>query len=365
MLTLGCRLEKAVPGSPAGRTAPSTAPVAMAWRRFVDSSRPSWSEPGPRPLTTVVWYPTDSAAAGDTIWLGPPNRHQFRSGVAAVGAPIRPGASKLPLIVLSHGTGGSALQLMWLGQRLASAGYIVAAVNHHGNTGAEPKYLPQGFVLWWERAIDLSRVVDRMLADSVFGPRIDSASIGAAGFSLGGYTMIELAGGRTDLTAFEKGCHAGPAPALCEGPPEFPDLVHQLVALEHDSTYLRSRAHAGDSYRDPRIKAVYAIAPALGVAFTPSGLAGISIPVSISVGSADLIAPPSANAGWFAQQIRRARVYEVPGAGHYTFLSECTSAGIEDLPLLCRDEAGADRRRIHEEISDSAAAFFREELRSH
>lgn len=36
-------------------------------------------------------------------------------------------------------------------------GYVVAAVNHHGNTSREP-YLPHGFLLWWERAKDLTAV---------------------------------------------------------------------------------------------------------------------------------------------------------------------------------------------------------------
>jgi len=40
------------------------------------------------------------------------------------------------------------------------------------------------------------------MKDSTFGTRIDGSRIGAAGFSLGGYTMIEIAGGITDPAAF-------------------------------------------------------------------------------------------------------------------------------------------------------------------
>jgi predicted dienelactone hydrolase len=42
-----------------------------------------------------------------------------------------------PIVLLSHGSTSVNLALGWLGAFLAEHGYIVAAVNHHGNTGAE------------------------------------------------------------------------------------------------------------------------------------------------------------------------------------------------------------------------------------
>ena len=50
---------------------------------------------------------------------------------------MEPLGSKRPLVLLSHGTGGSAVMLAWLGETLARAGYVVAAINHHGNTATE------------------------------------------------------------------------------------------------------------------------------------------------------------------------------------------------------------------------------------
>jgi predicted dienelactone hydrolase len=48
--------------------------------------------------------------------------------------------------------------MMWLGYYLASRGYIVAAVNHHGNTAAEKERAAQGFLLYWERETVHQRV---------------------------------------------------------------------------------------------------------------------------------------------------------------------------------------------------------------
>lgn len=70
----------------------------------------------------------------------------------------RPAIGKFPLIALSHGTGGSALSLAWLGTALASHGYIVAGVNHPGNNALDA-YTSSGFSLWSERARDLSEVI--------------------------------------------------------------------------------------------------------------------------------------------------------------------------------------------------------------
>ncbi|HXQ37593.1 MAG TPA: prolyl oligopeptidase family serine peptidase, partial [Anaerolineales bacterium] len=170
--------------------------VGMVTRNFTDKKRKNWEGTAQRPLTTAIWYPaaaTDSQP--ETIFGGPPEREIFAPVTVARAAEISSTTRKYPLVLLSHGTGGAAIQMMWLGHYLASRGYIVAAVNHHGNTAAEPQRAPQGFLLYWERAKDLTSVLNELLADSMFGPRIDRNRIGAAGFSLGGYTVISVAGG--------------------------------------------------------------------------------------------------------------------------------------------------------------------------
>ena len=72
------------------------------------------------------------------------------------------------------------------------------------------------------------KVIDALLKDSTFGTRIDANRIGAAGLSLGGYTMIEIAGGITDPAAFMDFCASPKADGLCRSPPEFPTLVRGL-----------------------------------------------------------------------------------------------------------------------------------------
>jgi predicted dienelactone hydrolase len=116
-------------------SAQTTFKVGMVTRDFTDEQRKNWQGTAPRPLRTAVWYPAATTATeSETIFGGPPDREVFAPVTVAAGAGIANDKQKYPLVLLSHGTGGSAVQMMWLGYYLASRGYIVAAVNHHGNT---------------------------------------------------------------------------------------------------------------------------------------------------------------------------------------------------------------------------------------
>jgi predicted dienelactone hydrolase len=314
---------------------------------------------------TQIWYPAEQEAVEQPQWIGPPNAPLFSAGKAAPDAKVASGRAKFPLIVLSHGTGGSAPVVAWVGTALAAQGYIVAAVNHPGNNALE-QYTPQGFLLWWERAKDISIVIDQMLVDSTFGGRIDAGRIGAAGFSLGGYTVIELAGGTTERSAYLDFCKSPKADNICKAPPEFPGNLFDVSGElgKTDSEYRDSVNRSSDSYRDPRIRAVFAMAPALGPAFTPAGLAKISIPVEIVAGASDSNVPIESSARYFAAHILHAKLTIFPGAvGHYDFLDSCTDQGRKTLALLCEDAPGVDRDGIHERTIEMVVRFFGAHLR--
>ena len=103
--------------------------VGRDYLSYVDETRTSWNSDNARPLATTIWYPTVPTAQ-EKLW----QVAIFNAGWSALSSPILEPKNPYPLVVLSHGTGGSALQLSWLAEHLASNGYIVAAVNHHGNT---------------------------------------------------------------------------------------------------------------------------------------------------------------------------------------------------------------------------------------
>jgi len=337
----------------------STRSVGMITRNFTDEKRKSWQHIGPRPLRTAIWYPAGEVIKEETIFGGSPDKEIFAPVTVAPDAELSKESQQYPLVLLSHGTGGSAIQMMWLGYYLAARGYIVAAVNHHGNTSSETQLFSQGFLLYWERAKDLQVVLDKLLADPIFGARIDRNHIGAAGFSLGGYTVIAIAGGVFSLQEYEAFCRSPQRDFTCEPQPEFPD-AHKLFAeiRNIDPVVRESLKHAGDSYRDDRIKKVFAIAPALGSGFTKTGLNKIRVPVFIVIGQADKVTPLMTNAQRYTNLIKGARLTVLPGEiGHYTFLAECNAHGKAVIDI-CRDAEPIDRAMVHRQVAQLAFEFF-------
>ncbi|MGY3441243.1 alpha/beta hydrolase family protein [Bradyrhizobium sp. USDA 4473] len=342
--------------------AAQVASVGQTSRHFVDEHRRNWDETGPRPLETTIWYP--AVATGHAVV---PADAPFELEAVEPDAPVAAKQAQFPLILISHGTGGCAAALLWMGHYLAAHGYIVAAVNHHGNTCTE-KGDPRGFMMWWERPQDLSAVLDRLLKDPQFGSLIDQSKIGALGFSLGGYSVITLAGGRIDRPLFERFC-ASPARDFTCGPqPEFPEAPALFAKMEiSDPVVQEAIRHSGDSYRDPRIRAVFAMAPVFASGFERKDLSDINVPMEILVGAGDTIAPPKTNAERYAALIRGARLIEIPGkAGHYDFVPVCNEIGRKMLPeRLCQDDPSVDRRQVHARAQSLALQFFDRTLASH
>ena len=83
---------------------------------------------GNRPLHVGLWYPTDDRGAVEA-----PGENAVFYGVPAV-TDATPTGGNHPLVVLSHGYGGSWRNLGWVAQALAEQGYVVAAPDHPGTT---------------------------------------------------------------------------------------------------------------------------------------------------------------------------------------------------------------------------------------
>jgi predicted dienelactone hydrolase len=311
-------------------------------------------------LDVVIWYPAPVTTAVHPVELGPPDAPYFSEGEGAKDAPIASKPAHMPFVVVSHGTGGSAMDLAWLCAGLAARGYIVAAVDHPGNNALERPTVA-GTSLYWLRADDLSRVIDGVLAMPRFGPRIDRARIGAAGESLGGYTVLEIAGARTDDRLLNPYCAQHPDTPVCTGKasPAIPDLrakAHALAAA--DAEYRAAVSADMNSHRDPRVKAVFSIEPAEGPEIIRGSLATIRIPIAFVAGFGDQVLPVTDNVIPDALAIPNAQLTLLPKpVGHYTFLIDCTAAGVRAFPAICRD-AGPARIAVHQATLKLAATFF-------
>lgn len=358
-LTLAAALV-AVPAAPSQRGPDLEWTVGATVRRFVPPGTYNWRGATTRVLQVGLWYPARSDSQITQHAVGPADSPLFRLGAWADDAPVA--AGRFPLIVLSHGTGGSAEIMAWLARGLAARGYIVAAVNHPGNNALD-EYTAEGFLVWWERARDLTTTIDLLLADTGLEPAIDAGRIGAAGFSLGGYTVVAVAGGLTDPQRFREFCRSASAEG-CLDPPEFPGLFERWDDLATSSaTFRNAVSEAARSFRDHRIKSVFAVAPALGPAFVPESLRDIAVPVAIIAGNDDRLVPVRSNGELLASLIPGATLALLPDVGHYTFLAACTEVGHRLEPQFCADLPGIDRETIHQDTVERAVRFFDDTLR--
>ncbi|NJZ81629.1 lipoprotein signal peptidase [Ralstonia solanacearum] len=331
--------------------------VGETMRKFHPESPRHWRSAQTQALTTTIWYPVDADLPEAPHDIGEPGRKTFRGHPLVDNAPLSAARAKYPLLLLSHGTGGTVDDQDWLAAALAAQGYVVAGANHPGNNMLEP-LTRDGFQLWWERATDVSQVLDGILADRELGPRIDRDRIGAVGFSLGGYTVLELAGARTNLPAFQRFCASPDADAICH-PPEMQHMQNDATPVDAPSPETEaSLARAGASYRDTRIRAVFAMAPALGMAFDAASLADVRIPVALVAGTADITAPVETNVRRIAGFLPQASLALLPGASHYTFLDTCLPPLVERLVNICKDGPGVDRNAVHAQVIERAGVFF-------
>jgi predicted dienelactone hydrolase len=113
--------------------------------------------------------------------------------------------SRLPLVIFSHGFHGLSTQSTFLTAALAKNGYLVLAPNHkdavgHGGGG---DWRPEvGFMhpdqwndkTYADRADDIRRLIQALHNEKPWSDIIDWSRFALAGHSLGGYTVLGLAG---------------------------------------------------------------------------------------------------------------------------------------------------------------------------
>lgn len=130
-------------------------------------------------LRITVWYPAAEGAVAQPLGIGPPEEPLFQVGSVAPDAPFAADpAGTRPVILLSHGFGGTARVMGWFGTAMAEEGYVVISVDHPGNNGVDEMTVP-GAILWWERAEDLKLALEAVRRDEVLGPHLDLERVGA------------------------------------------------------------------------------------------------------------------------------------------------------------------------------------------
>ncbi|TDK35442.1 dienelactone hydrolase [Rhizobium deserti] len=316
----------------------------------------------PRPLAATIWYPADAtgasvAAAQDRI---------FEIPSASQEAEIRKG--RFPLILLSHGSGSRAEGMGWIAFKLAQAGFIVAGTNHPGTTSGDST--PAATPKIWERTQDISALISALEVDPKWRAAIDLDRIGALGFSLGGTTVLELAGARGDLGAYIRYCEENLAMMDCrwfKGGRGY--AAGEQVAVAPFDLRSVDRQRFEQSNRDSRITAVVAVDPGLATVFEPDSLRNVDIAVTlVNLGSVGEI-PLAVLSDQLARQISGATYAQIDKADHFSFLPICRLGAAEFLKSVGETdpicvETERPRAEIHDELVALIAAAFERSLKA-
>ncbi|RRO01121.1 alpha/beta hydrolase family protein [Pectobacterium aquaticum] len=302
-----------------------------------------------RPLDVAVFYPASSSSQTTTI-----GDNAVFPGIA-VSKNAVPESGEYPLIVVSHGYGGSWFNQFWLAQVLVKQGYIVAAPNHPGTTFKDMR-VEKAQELWL-RPNDISRVITALLAAPEKTGRVDAQRIAAVGHSLGGWTVLELAGGRFSTEQFEKDCLTHAGLASCK--------VYEKMQVAKNAA---SRAQLDKSLADPRISAVISLDMGLARGFTAESLAAINIPILImAAGYPNEELPAKLESHDLAQKLPPAysTYKEIADATHFSFMQLCKPGAIEIINaenpgdgMICLDGGERSREQIHQEVGKDVSDFL-------
>ena len=239
-------------------------------------------------------------------------------------------AGSCPLVVISHGNGGSGSIYRVLASHLACAGFIVAMLDHPGNTRGD-NGLARTVANLERRPRHLELVIDWAYESSPFAARLEPDTVGLVGHSLGGYTVLALAGGQPTAAKRETG-----------GEPQEIDV-----------------------YADDRVKALVLLAPATHYFSEPGALALLRVPILIISAEFDEYTP-----AFHAEIVERGvpdpllvehRV--IAGAGHFSFLDPFPKAMVSAALPPSQDPPGFDRVAFGTELGAGVATFLRRALR--
>jgi len=288
-----------------------------------------------------IWYPTQDQPWPTTL-LGTVLMNVAHNATIA--------GDDLPLIVISHGNGGSPASHADLALALANAGYIVAAPMHRGDNYADQSAVSSSFWLS-RRTKELRATLDYMLEHWPGHNHIKPEHIGAFGYSAGGFTVLTAVGAQPDLHIVAKHCA------------ESPEFICDLL-LSVKSPYLNADIPPmGDAFLpDLRIKAAVVAAPGLGFTMVPHGLDHVGVPIQLWSADNDINVPYATNSNLVRDALgSRVEFHSVVGAGHFSFLTPC---GLLAPPEICSDQGQFDRKAFHETMNASVIAFFERSIKN-
>lgn len=262
----------------------------------------------------LVLYPTETPSAPTAF--GP-----YTMDVSP-DAPLAEG--KFPVVVISHGNGGSHLVYRAISTHLARNGYVVALLEHAGNNrnNNELEGTHENLV---NRPRHVRLTIDAVSSNPQFIACVQPDNVAIIGHSIGGYTALAVAGG---------------------------------------TPWSETRQRV-DVVADPRVRALVLLAPATAWYLPEDSLSQVSVPILMLVAEHDPFTPR-----WHADLVlvrvpdrTQVTCRVIENAGHFSFLSPFPPQMRNASFLPSTDPEGFDREKFHERLPAELLDYLDEKLK--
>ncbi|TDO95774.1 alpha/beta hydrolase family protein [Marinomonas balearica] len=308
-----------------------------------------------RPLDATIWYATEQSEPQSKI----ADNIVFKGTYAVKNA--APKLDRYPLVLLSHGYHGNWRNLNWLATRLVQQGYLVAAVDHPGTSSFRHDKIDAE--QWWERPVDISRLLTWLQKESDWQASIDDSNISVIGHSLGGWTVMLLAGATVDYASMRQYHDKHPSPLVESVSEEMRfDIAKPLNRVLTDrriQSFVSLDLGGAHSFSDESLEQINRSVLVLS--------AGIDIgALSVEGGAIDYLSEDK-ESGHIARKLPRDSVqYKVyPEATHFSFVQLCKPNAYQILEeelsgdgIICLDGTIKTREQMHDAIYRDVSVFL-------
>lgn len=242
----------------------------------------------------------------------------------SINAPVKEGI--YPLVMISHGTGGSPLVYRTLAHYLASHGFIVGLPEHPFNNRNDNS-LENTIDNLKNRPKHLKIAIDWFFSHEEFKQHLKPNALTVIGHSMGGYTALALAGGKPTSFARES---------------------------------IDGNEHEIDVVSDSRIKALVLLAPATVWFRYPGALDNVTAPILMITAEKDEYTND------FHSQVVRHGIPAttqiqhkiINNAGHFSFISLFPEKMTTPAFPPSQDPPGFDRKEFLEVLNREILGFL-------
>ncbi|MGO1297774.1 MAG: alpha/beta hydrolase family protein [Vibrio sp.] len=282
-----------------------------------------------------VLYPT--SAKPTPIRFGPITLSLAMNGAIKEG--------RFPLVVLSHGSGGSGLSYKDIALALVRRGFIVALPSHPHNNYLDNTIAGQ-IENYINRPKNISAAIDKVLAIPNLHVHVDVAKIAVLGHSVGGYTSLVVSGAIAKTKSLVDLCH------------HFPKLNDPYCAAVHNGSLNPSTTITA---KDSRVKAQVLMAPIGALFLAKHAFDQVKIPTLLLVAGQDEELTEQYNARVIEKGLEKTGLltyHVIENAGHYSFLTAYPDAVKAKLGVIAKDPKGFDRVEFQKHIGNQIASYL-------